>query len=178
MTDMTIPANERGAVRVFAVDLPPEAAKEFAGGAPGTVAQALGTSELGARHVEVFDVADLKGVGLASYLEQGLGVAPGELDGDRARLDAVTGTVAIVLSGAFDGERRSLAVSSPLRWLGTWHEADAETPEIALSSASAEGAAPIGEAGAPVGASPGSRGLILVVLALVVLAILIWILVA
>ncbi|SHJ02770.1 hypothetical protein [Wenxinia saemankumensis] len=173
MTEMHIPPHERGQVRVFDVDLPPGEAKRFAEAAPGSVAQALGVPGLSARHVEVFDLSDLRGLGLRGYLHSGQGVAHEALEPDAALLDGLEGHVALVMSGAFEGRGTAVVVRPPLRWVGTWTEAEAETPGIVLDSGSAKGPADMAEAGAPV-RGPRSRGALVVTLALLLLAVVLF----
>ena len=47
--------------------------------------KALGAETLDPEHVEVFPVSDLEGVGLAGYLEDGMGVPADQLEDMRAR---------------------------------------------------------------------------------------------
>ena len=76
----------------------------------------------------------------------------------------------LVLSGATEGRAETFEVASPLRWIGTFEEARPETPEIVLPAGD-PGPATIAESGAPI-RSPTSRGALLVVLTLVVVALL------
>ena len=63
-------AVQRDMLLLFALDLPAEAV-EFLRGDAGALAQALGLSSLAPHRVEVVDLADLAGVGLATYLTEG-----------------------------------------------------------------------------------------------------------
>jgi hypothetical protein len=129
MTDLLqVPAGEQEVLRVFALDLPPEQAREMAerpanGGVNGggdPLAAALGVDRLDRARVEIFPAGDLAGVGLSGYLAEGLGVAPGELEGARAALDAETGHLVIVPSQAFGGRAATLDPKPPLRPLGAF----------------------------------------------------------
>ena len=137
---MDIPASEVGVVRLFAVDLDADALKAF-GRRNGSwpVADALGIEALAADQVELFPASDLTGVGLARYLEDGFGVAPAELEGMRARLDALTDGVLIVRSRAFGGEAVTLRPRAPLRHIATFREERPPLQFEPLPSASAQG---------------------------------------
>ena len=134
---MQVPADERGTVRLFTVDLdaPRIAALRAADDedeSPGlrdTLQTALGASALDPDHVELFDVGDLSGLGLSGYLTEGLGVAEADVMRDRTRLDALRGHVLVVLSRAFEGEAQTLRTRAPLRWMGTWQE---ERPPVSF----------------------------------------------
>ncbi len=138
---MQIPTGERGVVRLFALDLPPDAvAKAAAEEDAATVRGALGAETLDPAYVEVFDARDVAEIGLAAYLVQGAGIPEAALAEDRGRLDALTGPLVVVTSGAFGGHAQTIAPRAPLRWIGTWAE---DLPPVhfeALPDASAHGA--------------------------------------
>ena len=126
-----VKAGERGVVRVFSVDLPEVETKGF------NASEALGVETLVPDYVELFPVEDLKGLGLAAYMHDGLGIA--EEDLDTARLDGLKGYVLIVLSAAFGGAAVTLAPRAPLRWIGTYTEESAPVKFEPLPDASAQG---------------------------------------
>ena len=99
---ITIPANERGVVRVFALsmtDIEASALKDN----PKAVAGVLGTQALpNLEHIELFPVSDLDGVGLLAYLHDGAGVPQEQLTPDRVKLDRLGGWVMVVFSLAFE----------------------------------------------------------------------------
>lgn len=142
MTQMNVPATEFGVVRVFSVDIPQTEIERFVtpdatGSSP--LEEALGASGLNRTYVEVFDLEDLEELGLARYLNEGLGVSVEEVAPYRVRLEATKGTVAVILSKAFGGQATTLTPKPPLRWLATFAE---ETPDrriIDLKSESAKG---------------------------------------
>ncbi len=137
---MTIPQNEFGQVRLFALDLSPEDARSFADGAVIRLPEALETAPLDMTYAQVFDAADLAGVGLTDYLIEGQGVDPDAIGADRPRLDGLTGGLVIVTSRAFKGAARQLRVHPPLRWIGTWPEAHTAPSLERLTAESAMGA--------------------------------------
>lgn len=136
---MEIPEGERGIARVFAIDADPQEAKALEDDPAGLIAPLLGVERLEPQHVEVFPVSNLEGIGLAGYLVDGLGAREEEVRPDAARLDGLTGHVAIVLSRAFGGARTTVTPRAPLRWIGTY----SEPPQVAsmdkLHTASAMG---------------------------------------
>lgn len=182
MTDtMHIAAAEHGVVRIFAVDLPADAVAAFtrttddAKDGHWPLREALGATILNAEFIEVFDVGDLEGVGLAGYVEEGLGMPSAAVLPDRALLDGVTGTVLIVLSAAFGGAEQTLTPRAPLRWIATYQD-DVEIPAmIPLRAESATGVMAGGRAKPSDAAMSGRIAtIVLVVLALLVVA-MIWI---
>lgn len=136
---MTIPQNEFGQVRLFALDLDPADARAFAEGALIRLPEALETGPLDMTYAQVFDADDLAGLGLTDYLIEGQGVAADDIAVDRARLDGLTGGLVIVTSRAFKGEARQLRVHPPLRWIGTWSEARSAPSMDRLTAESAMG---------------------------------------
>ena len=139
-----ISPTERGVVRLFTLDLPPEQAAgftepDFDSDAPAPIDAALGVSYLDTDFVEVFPVSNLDGLGLAGYLVQGLGVPEAEVAADRARLNALTGHVVVVLSQAFGGHAATLTPKAPLTWIGTYTEEGASVKFAPLPSESAKG---------------------------------------
>ncbi|MCW8842144.1 MAG: hypothetical protein OQK00_01880 [Rhodobacteraceae bacterium] len=130
MTKMQVKSGEHGLIRLFAIDPadePPLMSTEPDWDAdhtdpPWPLRDALGAEYLDSDFIEVFDVADLTGVGLPGYMIQGLGIPEQDIAPDRGRLDALTGHVLIVLSSAFGGFEQTLTPRAPLRWIGTWRE--------------------------------------------------------
>jgi len=118
---IVIPEGERGVVRVFALDLPEDEARVFAAD-PGAVGRALGADGLDPGYIDVFPVSRVAALGLATFLSEGHGIAPSELEPDAARLEGLDGHVAIVSSRAFRDQARALTVAPPLRLVGTWRE--------------------------------------------------------
>lgn len=177
MTDrLDVKAGERGLVRLFALDLPPEALDGFAEGDPSPLQEALGAQTLDMAFVEVFPVRNLTGLGLPGYMVDGLGVAEAEVEADRARLEAIEGQVVVVLSRAFGDVAQSLKPRAPLRWIGTYREETATVSFETLPSEAAKGT--VGPAGkpAPSDAAVGGRiALVVLVLLFALVGLMIWI---
>ncbi len=136
MPTLTIPRDERGKIRVFALSmsdaeasvLDPKAnpahptADDAAPTAPQPLARLLGTERIDPEYIEVFPVADLADLGLAGYLLEGEGADPTGVERDRTRLSALDGWVMLVYSGAFKGEARTLSPVADLTLIGTYDE--------------------------------------------------------
>lgn len=97
-----IPAQERGVIRIFDLEMPAEQALFLQ--EPGALAQLLGIDDIDLSHVEIFPVSDLDELGLAGYLLQGCGLTEAQITPDRDRLSALTGHVLLLRSRAF-GDR-------------------------------------------------------------------------
>ncbi len=115
-TRIEIKAGERGTVRVFATDLDTAQIKTF------DVAAALAASHLDRDDIELFNVADLQGLGLTGFLEDGHGIPSDQLAALTPQLDGLTGVVLIIPSRAFADQAQVLTVSAPLRLVGTFYE--------------------------------------------------------
>jgi hypothetical protein len=130
MTRMEVKSGERGLVRLFAIDPahePPLMSSEpdweaDADDPPWPLRDALGAKYLDSDFIELFDVADLSDLGLANYMIEGLGIPREDVEPDRARLEALSGHILIVLSSAFGEFAQTLSPRAPLRWIGTWSE--------------------------------------------------------
>ena len=146
MTDtMQIAADEHRVVRVFVIDLPVDEVAALitrpddGDHLPWPLASAMGATHLDADSVEIFDVAELEGVGLAGYIEEGLGMPSAAAQPDRALLDGIKGTVVIVFSAAFGGVAQTLTPRAPLRWIATYHDDEVIPTMIPLRAESADG---------------------------------------
>ena len=142
MTKMQVKPTERGLVRLFVVDLPPEEIKAFNTHATDTawpLKDALGATDLDEKRIEFIDVKDLDDLGLSGYMTEGLGIAEKDITPDANRLDALTGHVLIVHSAAFLGNTQTLTPRTPLRWIGTYAEETAPMQFQPLQADAAKG---------------------------------------
>lgn len=185
---LSIPADERRTIRVFAVNLPePQVAamlRDTPPTAPGELPQVpaaatlLGWPDLDTRHTELFAIRDLTGLGLIGYLTEGLGLEEAEIAPDRPRLAALEGYVLIVLSRAFGGDPVTLDVPPALSLIGTYREKSAPVLFEPLPGTSGQGTltgkqAPEDKAGrARLLRLAALSALILMLLAIAVVAIL------
>ncbi len=138
-----ISSHEHGIVRLFAIDLPDHAVAGFAEPDEVTGAwsllKALGAEKVDSEYLEIFPVSNLTGLGLSSYMTEGLGIAEAEIAPDKPQLDALKGHVLIVRSRAFSGHEQTVSPQEPLRWIGTWAEEAAPVEFEQLPSGDAEG---------------------------------------
>lgn len=138
-----IKANETGIVRVFAVDIPRDGIAAFtARNGRWPLREALGAETLDPEHVEVFDAADLAGVGLPGYLIDGHAVPEDQIAPLRGRLDALDGTLMVVTSRAFGGTAQVLTPRAPVRLVATLSETQTPITFGALPDASARAEPP------------------------------------
>ncbi len=108
MTDpFDIAAAERETVRLFALDLPKPDIAEAAG--------LLGVPALDPQHLELFPAKDLKALGLARYVTDGLGVAAADVAPDARKLDDAAGYILVVHAGAFGGDGAGHSAWAPMR---------------------------------------------------------------
>jgi hypothetical protein len=167
---MTITPGERHVLRVFALDITPEAADRLRN-RPDTddplarvdpslrhadraaVAALFGLDDIDPAQVELVETADLGDLGLAAYLIEGDAAAEAQIAADRARLDGLRGLVVTVPSAAFDLRPVTLRPAPQMTLIGTYAE---DVPPVRfdpLPDASARGAV-----SAPQAASaPGPR---------------------
>jgi hypothetical protein len=117
---ISIPANEVGVIRVFALSMSGAEAEALKDD-PQALQSVLGT-QVDADQIEVFPVSDLEGVGLVGYLAEGNAVPLDQLAPDRAKLDRLGGWVMIVFSRAFGDQAASLSPAPELTLIGTYGE--------------------------------------------------------
>ncbi len=173
---LTIPAGETGKVRLFALDMPPDQTRFLT--EPGAVAQMLGGGPLDPAHVEIFPLADLGDLGLAGYLAEGCGIPPEQIAAQRAQLDALTGHVLLIFSGAFGGRAARLEPPDTIRPVATFTAVPTDWragAPIATDSASSQGAA-----ASPRAARARARriGATLFTLFMALIALIVWLVIA
>ncbi|WP_353473802.1 aspartate carbamoyltransferase catalytic subunit [Salipiger sp. H15] len=173
MTKMHINGSMDGEVRLFHLDLPPEAVERFttqAGTGEFPLQYALGARRLRPSRIDVVSIRDLGEMSLSSYLAEAYQLGGDAFREMKPRIDALKGHVVILPSPAFDHTSQDLTISSPLRWIGTFNEAGGSgAPARRLRSTSTRGSM---DRPGPGGPAPRSRVLTYVLLGLGVLALL------
>ena len=165
---LVLPEGERHVLRVFTLNLPAAEVAQLPRKAD-LLAALLGVEALDAAGVEVFDLADLAGLGLAAYLVEGNGAAEAQIAADRDQLDALTGAVLILHSAAFGGRATRLHPDPRLHLIGTYGE---DLPPVRfepLPDAAAKGLLPQGR---PAATDTGRAARITVAI-LLILAVLV-----
>ncbi|WP_299503819.1 hypothetical protein [uncultured Roseobacter sp.] len=174
-TQIEIKAQERGAIRVFAVNKAPgevaEALKTLP--KPDLARRLLGNPHLDTSTTEIFPMSDLTGMGLSAYLTEGYAVEDAQIAPDRNKLDALEGYVLLLFSDSFAGTDVTLKPGGDLTLIGTYTE---YTPPAAGGSIATESAKPYSGA---TGKSPqpgggkgsGSAVIVLGIIALLVLGL-------
>lgn len=112
---LTVPANETGVLRLFALDMPREQIRFLR--EPGALDDVLGVAGIDPEHVEIFPVGDLDELGLPGYLIEGHAVPEDQIN---PRLADTTGHVMLVHSRAFGGHAATLSLAANLSPLGTY----------------------------------------------------------
>jgi hypothetical protein len=123
---MQVREGERGLVRVFAVDVDPGEDWRWRDpdDAGWQLPDALGVDRLDPADVQVFRAGEMDEIGLSGLLSAGHGISEAQLAGDRDRLDAEAGLIAVIRSAAFDAPVE-LSPRPPLRLLGVYAEPSA-----------------------------------------------------
>ncbi len=118
--------------------------------------------------VQVFDMADLVGVGLATFLIDGNGAVEAQIEADRARLDALQGFVLIVHGPA------PTPVDPRLTLIGRYAEDRTPVKFEPLPNASAKGVLPQGKPPKSDARIGGMVATVVLLILFVFTALLIW----
>ncbi|MEP2640477.1 hypothetical protein [Roseobacter sp.] len=136
---ITISKGDRSAIRVFAINAPPDDIAQTLKTTPkpDLARQLLNAPHLNTASAEIFPVEDLSGLGLSAYLSEGYAVDPAQLTPDRQKLDALEGYVLLVFSDSFAGVEMTLAPGATVTLIGTYREITPATtgPSITAKSA-------------------------------------------
>lgn len=137
MSELTIDANERGQLRVFALS-DPLAAQIGNSGSLDALRLALGVDALAPEDVQIVQIRDLNELGLSGLLKEGYDVA---LSAEQAaRMDALEGTVALIRSPAFGSTSVTLRRTSEAKLVTTLSEGNPPAPHFTpLDSDAAKG---------------------------------------
>ncbi|NBD28739.1 MAG: hypothetical protein GVY31_01705 [Alphaproteobacteria bacterium] len=184
MTDqLAIPAGSIRAVWVFELDLAETDLPGFRGDAAprgpdrlSPLEQAVGAGPLESSHVELFMADTLSEYGLAKYLTEANGMDAASVAPDAERLDALSGPVLLVFSGALGAGIDRLDPEPPLRLVGRYAETMNFTLRPPLRAETAHATTAEAPARRPSDAAVSGRiaGLALLVLFLLV-AVMIWV---
>lgn len=118
-----IEAGEFGWVRLFTADIDAATLERINADRPDTQPKAaaigdmLGIDWVDPMHVELFDVADLEGLGLAGYLVQGAGIPEAAVSAESDTLNTLFGIVLIVYSKAFEGQEYLLQLAPSIAFI-------------------------------------------------------------
>ncbi|MEL6915307.1 MAG: hypothetical protein AAFP13_12485 [Pseudomonadota bacterium] len=134
---LSIPAGERGRIRVYALSMTDREGKALAAD-PAAKAAALGAADLEADYIDVFPVKNLEGLGLAGYLTEGHGAVAAEVERDKQKLGALSGHVLVVMSKAFGAGGRELALDPRLTLIGVYGQEGVDYAPVAVTSEAAK----------------------------------------
>ncbi len=175
MTQMQINGSETGVLRLFALDLPPEAVERFvtqAGTGEWPLKYAFGAKELRASFVDVINISDLGDMPLTQYLIEAHGAAGADFKAAMPQVNAQRGHVLAVPSQAFANTSQTLAIATPLRWIGTFSEVKAKPRGAVLRSLSAKGQTAAGAGAQSEASTSPILKIVLIVIALAALGLL------
>lgn len=113
-----IPAQERGKLHIFALNMEPQAPPDPPAPDPRPGAF-LGVPDLNTDYAEIVEIKSLGDMTLSDYLADGYDIAPEYLAAERARLGALEGHVLIVLSLAFRDQAHTLILGAALTHIAT-----------------------------------------------------------
>ena len=138
----TIPANEHGKVHVF----------QLSDALAGEIAQLDSLASLAATlnalivqpdDVQIVSETTLHDLGLAQFLMLGHGISEADIGPDMDRLNALTGSFAIIRSGAFGGAEVTIPQNAEATWVATFTEGGAAAaPLTPLTSDATKGHLP------------------------------------
>ncbi|WP_299412740.1 hypothetical protein [uncultured Sulfitobacter sp.] len=176
MSTLFIPQYESGVIRIFSISRPmSDMARALKQRPKAMIASDLLGHDIKDEAVELFALADLTGVGLPRYLNDGYDVDDDVIQADRARLEALDGYVLLLFSKVSETGDVTLNPSADLTLIGTYSEPKAAHSAVPIA---AEAAKPYsGVAASTQPTKRGPRGSIFTALAAIIIAILIyWIL--
>ncbi|KQI68242.1 hypothetical protein AN189_10440 [Loktanella sp. 3ANDIMAR09] len=169
---LTIPDDDHGQIRIFAVTPPADPALLEAD--PAAIAKALGTDALNLDFVDVIDTRNLAGLSLLDYLHQGYDV-PSDLADDAALRD-ISGPVILVMSRASWGQKVTLNPAPGVRHVTTLGEPARLRPPVSpIASAGATGAIPPGKAPPSNAAMSGRVATLALLVLFALVAVMIWV---
>ncbi len=134
MTTLTIPANDHGQIRVFAIDaaLPADAIDKTPRGL-----EYLFEADLNPDFIDIVRIGDLDEMPLSTYIATGYDMPPDLVD--KAAVDAITGYAILLLSRATGGIETTLTLADGLHHVTTYSPVARIVPPQPLPDASAKG---------------------------------------
>lgn len=136
---ITIPANEHGVVRIFLLSYQLDMEIEHSGTLDG-LADTIGVANLRADDVQLVKHDTITELGLPTFLEMAYAIVPDDLRTHQSALAGLTGQIAIIRSGAFEGKPVTFTDSEDARLIATLHEDGPAQPRLdPLQTTSAEG---------------------------------------
>jgi hypothetical protein len=176
MSDLIeISASEHGRVRVFALEYALAMEISHTGGLD-RLCRALGVAELQDADVQIVQVEAITDMGLVAFLSEAYGVEADEIAPYAEALRALTGTVAILRSGAFGAKPGTLIPDGEARLVATLTEPNPAIPPMSpLISESAEGT--LAQNGGKAGPSDAAISGRIATMVLIFLGLFVWFLI-
>jgi len=118
---LSVSANERGVLRLFALD--DQLSMEIAhSGVLDHLYLALGTDRLHDPDVQIVQLRTIADMGLPAFLQDAYDIDPADLAPLTNTLNALSGTIALLRSGAFNSRALQLAPSDQAALIATFNE--------------------------------------------------------
>ena len=142
---LRIGPDERGTVRLYAVDIEPQDRKDMLRPRPDTpplgarLGALLGVDWIDPDHADLFDVADLESLGLPGLLIDGAGIAEADVAPLRPKLLGIEGTVLVVYAKGFGDAPLDLRPSPMVVPIAAFAEHKTPISFAPLTSDAAEG---------------------------------------
>lgn len=170
----TIPANDHGQIRIFAIDGDP--ADNLTDKTPDALFATFGAAPINPDFVDVVTPDDLGEMTLIAYLRKGYDIEPGAMD--LAQLSTVTGAFIVVMSRAFNDAETTLHLHPSVRLVTTCADPVAIMPMTKIITPSASGIIPDAPAAKPPKSDARIGGMVAMVALLFMFALvglMIWI---
>ena len=163
-------------VWVFTADLPEPALDDFTTrtDAGWLLGEALGVPTLDPEFIETFPPKDIAEYGLVRYLTEANGMDPDQVGSDAAKLGALTKPVVLVYSQALSGQQGRFDPKPPLSFVGRYEAPYSLSPSMPLPEFESASGIVTGPSGPSSDTPKMRRTLVLTILALVLLAVLVW----
>ncbi|MEM1099973.1 MAG: hypothetical protein AAGH73_00390 [Pseudomonadota bacterium] len=134
---LSIPAGERGRIRVYALSMTDKEGRALAA-EPAARAAILGAESLDPEYVDVFPVKNLEGLGLVGYLVEGHGAVAAEVERDKQKLSALSGHVLVAMSKAFGKGGMELEPDPRLTLIGVYGQEGVDYTPVSVTSEAAD----------------------------------------
>jgi hypothetical protein len=163
-------------VWVFTAALPDDTLDDFTArtDAGWPLGEALGITALEPEFIEAFPPQDIAEYGLVRYLTEANGMDPDQVSADAAKLGALTKPVVLVYSQALSGQQGRFDPKPPLSFVGRYEAPYSLSPSMPLPEFESASGVVTGPSGPSSDTPRMRRALVLTVLALALLAVLVW----
>ena len=133
---LAVPSGERGVLRLFALD--DQLGMDIGHtGAIDRLYRALGVEALNDKDVQIVQLQVIADMGLATFLNDAYGIDPAQIAAHSTALDALDGDIALIRSGAFDGQAARLKSDGEAVLIASFTETPTDWTARPMQTASA-----------------------------------------